>query len=136
MRRRLRLVRQAAAAAALGFRVGADSRAAVSAVVAEAAGKGNLRPIAMGLLTLLSAGLVVATPVVDTGSALTLDTLFPDKSPFGKTARGMVWSYDDKLVSYLWNPYDDKSMDLWMYDIGTGKSKRVTDVMRMADFDP
>ena len=88
----------------------------------------------MPYLSIFAASLAVASPSLDT-KALSLDDLFPDKSPFGKTARAMAWSHDDNLVSYLWNPYDDRSMDLWLYDVGAKKPRRVTDVRRMSEFD-
>jgi dipeptidyl-peptidase-4 len=57
---------------------------------------------------------------------LTLEDLFPKKSHFGKTARGMAWSFDDRYLAYLWNAYDDKGYDLWLYDTKEGKAKRLT----------
>ena len=89
----------------------------------------------MSYLSVLVASLAVASPSAD-NRALSLDDLFPEKSPFGKTARAMDWSHDDAFVSYLWNPYDDRGMDLWLYEISAGKPKRVTDVRRMSEFDP
>ncbi|HRJ26949.1 MAG TPA: prolyl oligopeptidase family serine peptidase [Fimbriimonadaceae bacterium] len=66
---------------------------------------------------------------------LTLEDLFPRKSYFGKTARGMEFSFDDRYVAYLWNPYDDRGFDLYVLDRRTGKSERVTSLDVMATFD-
>ena len=90
----------------------------------------------MPYLHLFAATVTLASPSVDTSGSLTLDMLYPDKSPFGKSARGMAWSHDDAFVSYQWNPYDDRSFDLWIYDVAAGKPKRVTDVRRMSEFEP
>lgn len=66
---------------------------------------------------------------------LHLYDLFPKKSYFGKTARNVAWSYDDRYIAYLWNPYDVKGWDIWLYDTKTGKSKRITSIELMANFD-
>ncbi|MDQ2986285.1 MAG: prolyl oligopeptidase family serine peptidase [Armatimonadota bacterium] len=87
----------------------------------------------MPIPTLFLATAILSGPAVDTG--LTLEGLFPDKSPFGKAARDMAWSDDDDFVAYLWNPYDDKGSDLWLYDVKQGKARRVSDIRKMSTFD-
>lgn len=87
----------------------------------------------MGYPLLLVASALLSGPALDTG--LTLDTLFPEKSPFGKSARNATWSFDDGLVAYLWNPYDDKGYDIWIYDLSKGKAERATDIRKMSAFD-
>lgn len=66
---------------------------------------------------------------------LELRDLFPRKSFFGKRARGMQWSHDDRYLAYLWNPYDDKGYDLWLYDTRERKSRRLTSIGLFATFD-
>lgn len=66
---------------------------------------------------------------------LKLEDLFPEKSLAGKTARGMAFSADDRYLAYLWNPYEDRGSDIWIYDTLTKSSKRVTDIELMSKFD-
>jgi dipeptidyl-peptidase 4 len=66
---------------------------------------------------------------------LTLDDLYPERSVFGKTAVGMAFSHDDRYLAFLWNPYEDKGMDLWIHDTRTGKRQRLTSLELMTDFD-
>ncbi|MFN8219779.1 MAG: prolyl oligopeptidase family serine peptidase [Fimbriimonadales bacterium] len=66
---------------------------------------------------------------------LTLDDLYPEKPLTGKTARGMSWSSDDRYVAYVWNPYDDKGSDIWVYDTVEKKATRITSIDMMAPFD-
>ncbi len=66
---------------------------------------------------------------------ITLDTFWPKKSPRGKTAAGMGWSEDGRYLGYLWNSFDDHGMDLWVYDTESGKSRKLTSIEMMADFD-
>lgn len=66
---------------------------------------------------------------------LKFEDCFPRRSYFGKSARAMKWSYDDRYLAYLWNPYDDRSFDLWIYDAVEGKHMRITDIEMMANYD-
>ncbi len=66
---------------------------------------------------------------------LKFDDVFPRRSYFGKTARGLEWSGDDRYLIYLWNGYDDPGADLWLYDKTTGKSQRMTSMEVMAEYD-
>jgi len=66
---------------------------------------------------------------------LKLEDLFPRKSFFGKRPRGMAWSHDDRYLAYLWNVYDDKGYDLWIYDLKERKSRRLTSPDRFLPFD-
>lgn len=66
---------------------------------------------------------------------LRLEDLFPKKSFFGKRARGISWSHDDRYLGYLWNAYDDKGYDLWLYDTKERKASRVTSPEFMLPFD-
>lgn len=66
---------------------------------------------------------------------LKLEDLFPRKSFFGKRARSMAWSHDDRYLAFLWNPYDDKGYDLWVYDTREKKSRRLTSPEVFLPFD-
>lgn len=66
---------------------------------------------------------------------LKLEDLYPDKSYLGRTASGMSWSKNNRYLAFLWNPYDAKGGDVWIYDSSTGTSKRLTSVDMMARFD-
>lgn len=72
---------------------------------------------------------------LENAAGLHYDDLFPRKPFFGKAATGLEWSSDERYLAYLWNPYDDKGNDLWIYDTKTGKSKRLTSIELMAQFD-
>ncbi len=64
-----------------------------------------------------------------------LDYLFPRRSFFGKTARPVGWSFDDRYLAYLWNPYEVRGNDLWLHDTKTGKSERLTSIEMFSKFD-
>ncbi|MEE8154320.1 MAG: prolyl oligopeptidase family serine peptidase [Phycisphaerales bacterium] len=68
--------------------------------------------------------------------ALTLKRLFPEKSLFGPSARGMAFSHDGRYGAYLYRPYLERrhSSDLWIYDVQAQETRRVTSVSVMADF--
>jgi dipeptidyl-peptidase 4 len=67
---------------------------------------------------------------------LSLDDLFPKKSYFGRAARGVSWSHDDRFIAYLWNPYDEKGgSDLYVYDTKNGKTRRLTSIATFLPFD-
>ncbi|MCW5936428.1 MAG: S9 family peptidase [Fimbriimonadaceae bacterium] len=89
------------------------------------------------LLALISLNLVATaqpwTPTVE--SDLKFDDLFPRRSFFGKTARAAQWSHDDRFVAYLWNAYDDRGSDLWIYDTQKGKAIRATSLDLLKAFD-
>lgn len=76
-----------------------------------------------------------APPTIDVRTDLKLRDLFPRRPFFGKAARGMDWSHDDRYLAYLWNPYEDRGFDLWVYDRQTGKSERVTTIDTFIPFD-
>lgn len=86
-------------------------------------------PLGGDLLDLLS-----STPAAQ--SDLKFDDIWPRKPFQGKIASGLKWSHDGRFLAYLWNPYDDKGMDLWLYDTREGKSVRITSIDLMTEFDP
>lgn len=63
------------------------------------------------------------------------EDVFPLKPYTGKLARDLEWSSSDRYLAYLWNPYDDRSSDLWVHDTQSGKSVRVTSIEQMGQFD-
>lgn len=67
---------------------------------------------------------------------ITLERLFPEKSFFGPSARSMAFSTDGKYAAYLYRPYLERrhGSDLWIYDVETGESKRITSVSVMSKF--
>jgi len=83
---------------------------------------------------LFLAGLALSAMGV-AADAVSFDDYFPRRGFFGKSASGYQWSHDDRFVAYLWNPYDDRASDLWLYDTQTGKSERITDIRKMSAFD-
>ncbi|HMS54568.1 MAG TPA: hypothetical protein PKA27_04140, partial [Fimbriimonadaceae bacterium] len=88
-----------------------------------------------GLLCFLLAIPTIAFAQKGKVDELKLEDLYPEKSPMGKTARGMSWSYDDRYVAYLWNPYDDRGNDLWIFDTVSKKSTRLTSIEMFSKFD-
>ncbi len=66
---------------------------------------------------------------------LPFDDVFPRKRLSGKSAQAVAWSFDDRYLAYLWNPYDDKGNDLWVYDAKEGKATRLTTIEMMAGYD-
>jgi dipeptidyl-peptidase 4 len=86
-------------------------------------------------LSLVPTTQVFAQNTQNTPAPLTLDQLFPEKPLTGKSARNVKWSPDDRYVAYLWNAYDDKGFDLWIYDTKDNKAKRVTTIDSFFAFD-
>ena len=72
----------------------------------------------------------------DKEEELTLKQLFPEKSLFGPSARSMAFSEDGKYAAYLYRPYSERrhGSDLWIYDVESGETKRVTSVSVMDEF--
>jgi dipeptidyl aminopeptidase/acylaminoacyl peptidase len=88
----------------------------------------------------IAAVLLVALSVFARASAappppLTIDELFPERSFLGKTARALAWSHDDPFVAFLWNEFDDKGADLWLFDTKDGKRRRLTSLATFLPFD-
>ena len=67
---------------------------------------------------------------------ITLERLFPEKSFFGPSADSMTFSTDGKFAAYLYRPYVERrhGSDLWIYDVASGETKRITSVSVMAKF--
>ncbi|MBL8049413.1 MAG: S9 family peptidase [Chthonomonas sp.] len=67
--------------------------------------------------------------------ALKFDNMYPRRSYFGKMGSPNGFSADDRYLAYLWNPYDVRGNDLWLFDTVTKTSKRLTSIEMMAKFD-
>lgn len=69
-------------------------------------------------------------------AALTLERIFPEKSFFGPSARGMAFSHDGRLAAFLYRPFAERrhGNDLYILDTDTGQARRITSVGRMAEF--
>ncbi|MDY7108248.1 MAG: prolyl oligopeptidase family serine peptidase [Planctomycetota bacterium] len=67
---------------------------------------------------------------------LTLERLFPEKSFFGPRAYRMSFARDGRYAAYLYRPYLERrhGSDLWIYDVQTGESRRITSVSVMSRF--
>jgi dipeptidyl aminopeptidase/acylaminoacyl peptidase len=67
---------------------------------------------------------------------ITLERLFPKESIFGPRARSTDFSADGRYAAYLYRPYNERrhGNDLWVYDFKTKKSKRITSLAVMAEF--
>ncbi len=85
-------------------------------------------------LTVLLA--VPATRAASRPDELTLAKLFPKEGLFGPSAYAMAFSFDGKYAAYLYRPYAERrhGSDLWVLDLATGKSHRVTSVDIMAKY--
>ncbi len=72
----------------------------------------------------------------DESDELTLDKLFDKDGWFGSAPRSAKISDDGKYAAYLWRPHEERrhGSDLYLFDLATGKSTRVTSVSVMAEF--
>jgi dipeptidyl-peptidase 4 len=93
------------------------------------------------LALLLTAGLLVAQSDADHDQAtkkeeLTLERLFPKKSFFGPRARDAAFSHDGKYAAWLHRPWKERRHgdDLYVMEVATGKTHRVTKVSVMSKF--
>lgn len=100
-----------------------------------------MRSLALLTLAAMAAG-VFAQPVPNEleqmwkrEGALKFDNMYPRRSYFGKTGAPQGFSPDDRYLAYLWNPYDTRGNDLWLFDTQTKTSKRLTSIEMMAKFD-
>ncbi len=66
----------------------------------------------------------------------TLEEIFPKKSFFGPSARGMAFSDDGRFAAFLYRGYDERrhGNDLWLLDTASGKTERITAVSIMAKY--
>jgi len=78
---------------------------------------------------------LLAPQMIETKSDLSFDDLFPRRSHFGKSARGMEWSHNDRYLLYLWNPVDDPGFDIYLFDTRDNSTERLTSIETMAKYD-
>ncbi len=67
---------------------------------------------------------------------MTLEKLFDKKGWFGSSPRTTAISHDGSYAAYLWRPYEERrhGSDLYLLDIKSGESTRITSVSVMAEF--
>jgi dipeptidyl aminopeptidase/acylaminoacyl peptidase len=67
---------------------------------------------------------------------LTLEKIFPKRNLFGPAAHNMKFSFDGKYAAYLYRTYAERrhGSDLWVLDLATGKTHRVTSAAIMAKY--
>jgi len=67
---------------------------------------------------------------------LTLERIFPEKSFFGPSAGSASFSRDGRYCAFLYRPWLERrhGSDLYIYDTRTGRTRRITSVGRMAEF--
>src|SRR5205807_9685088 len=67
---------------------------------------------------------------------LTLEKLFPKDGLFGPTAHGMAFGYDGKYAAYLHRSLSERKNgnDVWLLDMSSGKTTRITTPAIMAKF--
>ena len=75
-------------------------------------------------------------PPAVTTEELTLQKLFPRRGLFGPAASGMAFSFDGKFAAYLYRPHKEMrhGSDLWLLDVATARTTRVTTVTKMAKY--
>ncbi|MFT7171008.1 MAG: dipeptidyl-peptidase-4, partial [Paracoccaceae bacterium] len=67
---------------------------------------------------------------------LTLEKLFDKEGWFGSSPRSTEISPDGQFAAYLWRPREERrhGSDIYLMDLATGESRRVTSVSVMAEF--
>lgn len=67
---------------------------------------------------------------------LTLERIFPDRSPFGPSAGSTAFSHDGRFAAYLYRPNIERrhGNDLWLFDSQSGRVERLTSVSVMEPF--
>lgn len=67
---------------------------------------------------------------------LTLEKLYPKKSIFGPSASSTSFSPDCKYAAYLYRPNKERrhGSDIWLYEVATGKTVRITSAAIMSQF--
>ncbi len=72
----------------------------------------------------------------ETVEVLTLDRIFPKKSFWGPSARSTAFSHDGRFAAFLYRPYAERrhGSDLYILDTTTGKTRRITSVGRMVEY--
>ena len=89
------------------------------------------------LMTALLTATVLAQPAAAPTSVapLTLEAMFRAESYRGEVAKAQTFSRSGRYLAYLWNPFGEPGGDLYVHDIKTGKTQRITSAAVMAAFD-
>jgi dipeptidyl aminopeptidase/acylaminoacyl peptidase len=69
-------------------------------------------------------------------SKLTVEELFRVKPFQGAPPRSMSFSYNDRYLAYIWNPYGERGRDLYVFDLKNQTARRVTSLEVMKEYDP
>jgi Tol biopolymer transport system component len=48
------------------------------------------------------------------------------KSYAGQSAHVINFSHDGRYLAYIWNPFGEVGLDLYLYDTQTGETRRIT----------
>ncbi|RZI57582.1 MAG: S9 family peptidase [Rubrivivax sp.] len=92
-----------------------------------------LATLATGLATSeVSLAQTAAAPVAVTNRPLTLEQLFRAEPYRGESAKDAKFSASGRYVAYLWNPFGEAGMDLYVHDTQTGRTLRLTSPTLMA----
>lgn len=68
----------------------------------------------------------VAAPAAVAPSALSLEQLFRAEPYRGEAAREAKFSANGRYLAYLWNPFREPGVDLYVHDTQTGKTLRLS----------
>ena len=86
---------------------------------------------------LLLFGLALATPaILAQKRPLTLDDIFVDGGPIGRTPQDGKWSPDGKLYTYILRSADGSQGDLWALDPVSGKAEVLIDSATLSRLNP
>ena len=96
----------------------------------------SYRRLSLRLIAALAVLLSAAAAVKVDPQKLTLEELFRVKPFGGQPPRAMAFSLDDRFLAYLWNPINAIGKDLYLYDLKTGQTRRVSSLDVMKEFDP
>jgi len=78
---------------------------------------------------------IFSAPVSDDAGNISMEEFYKVRSYFGKSARNIKFSEDDRYLAFLWNPYNEFGYDLYVYDTLQKKMIRVTSIENMKQFD-
>lgn len=67
---------------------------------------------------------------------MTMEDFYQVKAFRGRTPQNMQFSQDDRFLAFIWNPYNVRGADLYVYNVNLGKMIQVTSIERMKQFDP
>src|SRR5689334_8321271 len=79
---------------------------------------------------------IKAPPPAGKTEELTLEKHFPKKGLFGRPGDDMAFSFDSKYAAYRYRSHDEERQgpDLWLLDVATKKTTRITSKVKMARY--